>query len=77
MEQPKPIIKLNGGKPIALCNRCYCIMCYVYCIDKNLDENGNWVVIERWYSSGVENISTPIGKVPPSFCDKCFKLLFK
>ena len=76
MEQPKPIIKFNGGQPVALCNRCFCMMCYVSCTEKDYDKEGNCVVIERRGTMEGDYISTPIGKVPPSFCDKCCKLLF-
>jgi len=75
MEQPKPIIKFNGGNPVALCNRCFCIMCYVSCNEKDLDKEGNCVVIERRYLGDEECIKTPLGEVPPSFCDKCRDLL--
>ena len=47
MKLTKPIIKFNGGKPVALCNRCFCMMCYVSCKDEDLDKDGNCVVIER------------------------------
>ena len=33
MSKLTPIIKLNGGNPIALCNRCFSIICYVYTDD--------------------------------------------
>lgn len=76
MEIPKPIIKFNGGKPVALCNRCFCMMCYVSCREDELDADGNCVVIERRGVGDEDYISTPIGKAPPSYCDKCSKLLF-
>ena len=76
MKLTKPIIKFNGGKPVALCNRCFCMMCYVSCRDEDLDKDGNCVVIERRGTVEGDYISTPIGKNPPSYCDKCSELLF-
>lgn len=72
MKMKKPIIKFNGGKPVSLCNRCFVIMCYVKCTDDD-----NCVVIEiRGNGNGKEKyISTPIGEQPPSYCDRCKKLL--
>ena len=68
----KPIIKFNGGKPIALCNRCFVIMCYVTCSENDSDDCS---VIEVKDDGKEDYISTPIGKTPPSYCDKCTKLL--
>ena len=76
MEIPKPNIKFNGGRPVALCNRCFCMMCYVSCAKKDLDEEGNCVVIERRGIGETDYISTPIGQVPPPYCDTCKDLLF-
>jgi len=73
MKLPKPILKLNGGHPIALCNRCFCIMCYISCDINDLDINGDCIVIER----NGNHIKTPIGKTPPPYCDKCRDLLLK
>jgi len=75
MNIPKPLIKLNGGNPVALCNRCFCMMCYVSCSENNV-EDGDCVVIERRGLGDKDYISTPIGKKPPSFCDTCTELLF-
>ena len=75
MNKPKPLIKFNGGNPIALCNRCFCIMCYVSCTDDNIDSE-DCVVIERRGLGDEDYISTPIGKTPPSFCNSCYELLF-
>ena len=65
MDLPKPIIKYNGGNPVALCNRCFCMMCYVSCA------NDNCVVIERRGLGGVDYITTPLGNPPPPYCDEC------
>ena len=73
MEQPKQIIKFNGGKPVALCNRCSHMMCYVSCVEKDLDKEGNCVVIEKRYrGNGEEYIKTLLGQNPPLFCDQCY-----
>lgn len=71
----KPIIKFNGGKPVALCNRCFAMMCYVSCSEKDYEIEGNCVVIEVREDKDGDYITTPIGKVPPAYCDKCDKLL--
>lgn len=74
MNVPKPNIKFNGGNPVALCNRCFCMMCYVSCGD--VEEGQDCIVIERRGLGDKEFISTPIGQAPPSFCDVCQNLLF-
>jgi hypothetical protein len=71
MNRPDPIIKSNGGNPIALCNRCFAIMCYVDC-DKNAE---NCKVIEVRSLNGVKYTRTSIGNPPPPYCDVC-DLLF-
>ena len=71
MKKLNPLIQLNNGDPIALCNRCFAIMCYVNC-DKNIE---NCKVTEIRDLNGVKYIKTPIGDTPPSYCDKC-ELLF-
>ncbi len=75
MKKPKPLIKFNGGKPVALCNRCFAMMCYVSCTEKDVEEDGNCVVIEVRDNGREDYIKTPIGEVPPSYCDKCKLLL--
>lgn len=71
MKKLNPIIKFNNGNPVALCNRCYIIMCFVDC--KNDDDcvvtevNGN---IEGPYLS-----ESAVGKVPPIYCNTCKQLL--
>jgi len=69
----KVLIKYNNGNPIALCNRCFCIMCYVSCSD--IEGGKDCVVIER---NGLDKdyITTPIGKTPPPYCDECNYVLF-
>lgn len=71
MKKPNPLIQFNNGDPIALCNRCFAIMCYVNC-DKNAE---NCKVTEIRDLNGVKYTTTPIGDTPPSYCDKC-ELLF-
>jgi hypothetical protein len=75
MKKLIPFIMPNNGKPVALCNRCFCMMCFVACPDNNTDDAENCVVIERRNHGGDDFISTPIGDKPPVFCDKCDKLL--
>lgn len=65
--KPKPLIKFNGGNPVALCNRCFTIMCYIECTE----EGENCVVTKI----KMESITTPIGEAPPSYCTKCNELL--
>lgn len=72
MKRPEPMIKFNGGKPIALCNRCFIIMCYVRCSE---DESDDCVVIDRKGNDRGDYITTPIGQAPPPYCDECNKLL--
>jgi hypothetical protein len=72
MKKPRPMIKFNGGKPVALCNRCFVIMCYVSCTE---DDGENCAVIEVNGDGKEDYITTPIGQVPPPYCDKCNKLL--
>ena len=70
--KPNPIIKFNGGEPVALCNRCSAMMCYVSC----REEDGEFCKVKEIRSlDGVDYIKTPIGKTPPPFCDKCNMLL--
>jgi hypothetical protein len=72
MQQPKPIIKFNGGNPVALCNRCFCMMCYVRCSPSSDDE---CMIIEKRGINGLDYTSTEIGKEPPAYCDECINLL--
>lgn len=73
MKLPKPIIKFNGGNPIALCNRCFCIMCYVACANNDIEDK--CVVVERKSVGGIDLIDTGIGKDVPPFCSVCSNLL--
>jgi len=72
MRKPKPLIKDNNGKPIALCNRCFLILCYVSNITS---EEETPKVIERLGDGNEDYISTPIGETPPPYCKKCSELL--
>jgi hypothetical protein len=71
MKKQKPLIKFNSGNPIALCNRCFVIMCSV---TYNNETEESSVLDIKGDNEG-DYISTPIGKTPPSYCDKCSKLL--
>ena len=64
----KPIIKFNGGAPIALCNRCFTIICYVSCTD----EDGDECKVLRPYG---DDYSITIGDKVPIYCNKCKELL--
>jgi hypothetical protein len=64
----KPIIKFNGGAPIALCNRCFTIICYVSCTD----EDGDDCNVLRPYG---DDYSITIGGKVPIHCNKCKELL--
>lgn len=75
MDSKKPIIKYNNGNPIALCNRCFCIMCFVVCDNWEFNEGDNCVVLERKTLGNIDVISTPIGRTPPLYCNKCNDLL--
>lgn len=75
MKSIKPIVKFNNGNPIALCNRCFSIMCYVSCYIEDLDFDGDCVVIEQCIRGNKLITTTPIGHKPPIYCDDCKKLL--
>jgi len=60
----KPIIKFNGGAPIALCNRCFNIICYVSCTD----EDGDECKVLRPYG---DDYSITIGGKVQIYCNKC------
>ena len=66
MNPLKPIIKSNDGYPIALCNRCYCIICYVKCVEEE-----NCIVLEPYKN----NTKKSLGSQVPVHCDGCEKLL--
>ena len=69
----KPIIKFNGGSPIALCNRCFIMMCYV--TYEGEDGEDAKVVSSKFDYEGNLCTSVPKGETPPVHCDKCKKLL--
>lgn len=77
MKSLKPLIKENGGNPVALCNRCFCMMCYVSCPNNDFDNPEGCVVIERRNHGDGDFIKTEVGKTPPVYCDKCHELLYK
>lgn len=63
-----PLIRLNGGKPVALCNRCSVIMCYLSCDEKD----GEFCKIKEVNMlDDLKYTSTPIGEEPPIYCDRC------
>jgi len=65
----KPIIKYNSGHPVAICNRCYCMMCFIVCSDNSC------VITEHRYLNDKPFTSKKIGDEPPIYCDECYKLL--
>jgi len=73
MNEPKPIIKFNGGNPIALCNRCFIIMCDVSCT--SLEDHQTCIVTSRNGNNDGDYIDTPIGGIPPLYCKHCANLL--
>lgn len=77
MKIPKPNIQSNNGKPVALCNRCFCVMCYVKCNNNDLEKENNCVIVAKRPVGDKFYITAPLGSVPPSYCDICSDLLFK
>ena len=73
MKKLNPIIKFNGGSPIALCNRCFVIMCYVTCTE--IDGKYCKVLRVNGYGNELHISSNMVGKEPPIYCDKCKALL--
>ena len=67
MSKIKPIIKFNGGAPVALCNRCFTIICYVSCTE----EDGDECKVLRPYRDDL----VTRGDKTPTHCDKCKELL--
>jgi len=71
MKKLTPIIKFNGGNPVALCNRCYIIMCFV-----SSKEGENYIVEDiNGNNEGPYISESMLGKAPPIYCDKCKQLL--
>ena len=71
----KPIIKFNGGSPIALCNRCFIMMCYVTYNEADGKDAEAKVVNSKFDYDGNLCTSAAKGSTPPIYCDKCEKLL--
>ncbi len=68
MRKINPIIKLNGGNPIALCNRCFIIMCYVSCTEND----GEFCKVLKLNSNYTDSV---VGDETPVYCNKCKELL--
>lgn len=68
MKKINPIIKFNSGNPIALCNRCFVIMCYVSCTEKD-GEFCKVLSPNDKYTTSVAGDETPL------YCNKCKELL--
>lgn len=77
MRTLKPLIKENGGNPVALCNRCFCMMCYVSCSNNDFNDPKGCVVLKIRNHGNGDFIKTKIGEEPPAFCDKCHQLLYE
>ncbi len=79
MKQVKPLIKFNHGEPIALCNRCFVIICNVVCAntdeDVDFDDEFCKVINIHTDSMGHPHIIAAVGDVPPCYCSKCKELL--
>ena len=70
-KRPNPKIDLNYGEPVAICNKCSAIMCYVDCSEGT----GEWCKVKEVRSlNGNPYISTPIGQTPPPYCASCDNL---
>lgn len=68
----EPIIKFNNGIQVALCNRCFIIICNVTPLDIGM----GYIVSEiRYDHFGDLCTNNKIGDTPPVYCDKCKKLL--
>lgn len=67
----KPIIRYDGDSPIALCNRCFIVMCSV----SSDDEDSARVVTSKLDYEGHLCTSAKKGSRVPIYCDKCKKLL--
>ena len=65
----KPKISISFGEPVAICNRCNAIMCFVTC------KHDKCKVTEIRTNNGVPYISTKIGKEPPLYCLNCDLLI--
>ena len=66
-----PAIKFNGGNPVAICNHCAVIMCYVSCTEK--DPKYGIVIRHNPNRVGGFYTTSPIGQTPPLYCDTCAK----
>lgn len=66
MKKPSLIITVSGDS-IALCNRCFAIICYVVC-DKD-SENCKVTEPNKHYTNA------KIGDIVPSYCKQCKELL--
>lgn len=73
-ENLKPIIKFNNGNPVALCNRCRVMMCYVT-NNENDGKREKWVVRKPLVVKEADATTKPVGEEVPTHCDECIKLL--
>lgn len=71
----KPIIKFNGGNPVALCNGCRSMMCYVSFVETEKNGVDKWVVRYNIANGSGYMVTTNIGDDVPIYCDKCSDLL--
>ena len=68
MRMINPLIKFNGGSPVAICNRCSVIMCKVSCSEEDGDDCK--VISNTEFLTKIQ-----IGDKPPLYCDGCRELL--
>ena len=71
----KPIIKFNDGAPVALCNRCFIMICNVSYLEEGKGADGYVVSEPKYDHFGDPCTSVEKGGMPPVYCDKCKKLL--
>jgi hypothetical protein len=63
----KPKIKFNNGNPVALCNDCDKILCYVQLNDFNKTYS-----VRQYFSYDLVNLK--IGDAAPCYCSKCVEI---
>lgn len=65
------MIKFTDDKPVALCNRCFIIICYLAC---DGEDEETCVIIEKNGNDDGPYTSVKIGKKPPAYCSACENL---